>query len=151
MNGEMRNKIYNYLLLQTETPSETINELLSQVDEERGVTLEDVLLDKGIVTPAGMRKIKAILTEVECYDVANTEFDPKLLGLLTKEQAVKYCCLPLKIDDFSDNVLHVVIADPNIDFSLETLDDLKLITGYDIQPYCGLKKDILDKIEELYQ
>lgn len=58
--------------------------------------------------------------------------------------AVHYKLMPLEI---RDNTLSVVVTDP---LDVHTLDDIKLLLGYEIRPLLGGEKDILEAIKKYY-
>lgn len=72
------------------------------------------------------------------------ELDPSLLKLLPERLARRYGAIPYKLED---NSLYMAMVEPS---NIVALDDLRLITGYEIKPVLAAKEDI-EKILSLYE
>jgi type IV pilus assembly protein PilB len=83
-------------------------------------------------------------TQTAAFDPATYATDPKIVKTISIEIARKYKVLPLgKIGD----TLQVAMVDPS---NYRALDDLKFITGYNIEPLRGDEAAILEAIEYAY-
>lgn len=126
---------------------EQIDEVKPLVDDGKGNTLEKLLVEHGFATE---EMVVFALSSINGYGIARVneiEFDPNVVKLLTREQALKYHCIPMNYDEYNPNELWVVMEDPG---NWLANDDLRLITGLKIIPYIGVPSDILKKIDELY-
>jgi type IV pilus assembly protein PilB len=83
-------------------------------------------------------------TQYAAFDPANYVIDPKIVKTVSVEVARKYKILPLGRVGTS---LQVAMVDPT---NYRALDDLKFITGYEIEPLRGSEAAILEAIEYAY-
>ena len=83
-------------------------------------------------------------SQIAAFDPANYAIDPKIVKLISIEIARKYKVLPLGKAGTS---LQVAMFDPT---NYRALDDLKFITGYNIEPLKGDEAAILEAIEYAY-
>ncbi|MBQ1850628.1 MAG: hypothetical protein II139_09700 [Lachnospiraceae bacterium] len=144
----MRNiSLEDYLLENGLLTRAQIEEIKPLVDEGKGITTDKILAERGLVSEAMIVRAKSSLKGYEIVNVDEAEYDPNVVKLLTREQALKYHCIPVKYDEFNPNLLMVVMEDPE---SWVANDDLRLITGLEIISYIGEPSAILKKIEELY-
>jgi len=82
--------------------------------------------------------------QVAAFDPANYLIDPKIVKTISIEVARKYKALAL---GRAGSVLQVAMVDPG---NYRALDDLKFITGYNIEPLRGSESAILEAIEYAY-
>ena len=83
-------------------------------------------------------------TQFAAFDPANYVIDPKIVKAISIEIARKYKVLPLGRVGTS---LQVAMVDPT---NYRALDDLKFITGFNIEPLKGDEAAILEAIEYAY-
>ncbi|MGC2209711.1 MAG: type IV-A pilus assembly ATPase PilB [Candidatus Korobacteraceae bacterium] len=83
-------------------------------------------------------------TPISAFDPANYAIDPKLVKTISIEVARKYKVLPLARVGTS---LQVAMVDPS---NYRALDDLKFITGFNIDPLRGDEAAIMEAIEYAY-
>jgi len=82
--------------------------------------------------------------QVAAFDPANYVIDPKIVKTVSVEVARKYKVLALGRNGAA---LQVAMVDPT---NYRALDDLKFITGYDIEPLRGNEAAIMEAIEYAY-
>lgn len=73
-----------------------------------------------------------------------TEIDPEVTKLVGKEQCEKHKVLPFAR---SNNSLLVAMADPT---NLHAIDDIKFLTGLNVEPFVASETAIMGKIDGLY-
>lgn len=120
--------------------NEEIKEKLEKYFEEQGLKAEEASEEE-------LTKAKAMVTKIPYCDVAQIEIGPRALSSLSKDKALKYCCIPMEYDAMDSSVLRIVSDDP---FNYDKADDLRIITGAEISFYLGSRSAILKKIEECY-
>jgi type IV pilus assembly protein PilB len=114
-----------------------------QANTQRGF-LGEILFQRELVAREGL---VAALEEVTPYRFADPRFatvKKVVLELIPQEAAVRYCVLPLIREG---NRIITVMAEPQ---NLQTIDDLRFMTGTDISPRLGFRSDILAPIENRY-
>jgi type IV pilus assembly protein PilB len=148
------------------------NEELSQRRQTKKRTGE-ILVEMGLITPQQLmealeeqkvshRRIGEILVErkwvknyelaealgrrlgVRFIDLSETRIDPAAASLISERDARRYAALPVAFDD--DHTLVVAMADPANIFAI---DDLRILTGCDIEPGIATEEDIFEQIGQL--
>jgi len=85
--------------------------------------LGEILVNRGVVTPAGIARVIAEQYELPFVDLANAYVDPAVASRLPREIARNFPAVP--IAECSDGSLQVAIADPtNVYYSDELQDSL---------------------------
>jgi len=74
-------------------------------------------------------------------DIGGIDIDPTATTLITLDLARRHTCLPIKIQD---DELVVAMSDPANIFAI---DDLRIVTGYDIRPVVSPESDLLQAID----
>ncbi|MBQ6094508.1 MAG: hypothetical protein IJL09_03825 [Lachnospiraceae bacterium] len=124
-----------------------IVELLSQTDENKGITLEKIVMDKGYANEDKMVLAKSALFGIPYCDFDVTEFLPEVTKLVNREQALQYCCIPFGYNENSPSELMIVTDDPT---NYKKAEALKKVTGSNVRLIFGAHSRILKKIDELY-
>ncbi|MBR4732379.1 MAG: hypothetical protein IK081_06380 [Lachnospiraceae bacterium] len=120
--------------------NEEIKEKLEKYFEEQGMKAEEASEEELV-------KAKSMVMKIPYCDVANVTVDPRALSRITKEKALKYCCIPFGFDSMDSSVLTIVSDDP---LNYDKADDLRIITEAEISFVLGSRSAILKKIEECY-
>src|SRR5262249_32802037 len=81
------------------------------------------------------------VTRVTFVDCLSAKIDRQVLKLISRDAALRYCCLPLGLQN---RALIVVMAEPQ---NLRFRDDLRFITGLEISPRLGFRDDICAAID----
>lgn len=107
-----------------------------KTQSENGKPLVDVVQDLGFVSE---EKIAAALAKQRGLPFQNLEgyrINASAVALISEDMARRYSVLPI---DFEDNMLVVAMTDPNNIFAL---DDLRIVTGYEIKPVIVTESDL---------
>lgn len=115
--------------------------LSEKADDQR---LGDALLQKGYITEQQLIEVLEFQLGIPHISLYRYPFDTKLFTLIPKETARRNLIVPLKKEG---NKLFVAMADP-MDFFV--IDDLRLSTGFQIEPAIATKDDILRSITKYY-
>ncbi len=117
-----------------------------EVHNATGSPLGRVLVDLGYATQGAILSVMAAQIGIRYIDFSEHKPDPNAIAVVPRELAERYILLPFEIGE--DNVLVVAMADPQ---NVLALDDLRIITGYEIRPAISTKDDIVIAIEEYYK
>jgi type IV pilus assembly protein PilB len=115
----------------------------AQVDlaiEEQRTTRQrigDIALAKGWCTKAKLMEALAMRLGVKYLDLSNTRVDPVTADLVSEKDARRYSAIPISFVD--DHTLLVAMADPS---NIVAIDDLRILTGFDIEPAIATQDDI---------
>jgi type IV pilus assembly protein PilB len=106
--------------------------------------LGQLLLEDGIITELDLTKALGIKVGVEFIDLSETVIDMAAANLIPDRLCRKYSAIPVRFVD--DGTLQVAMVDPANIFAL---DDLKIMTGYDIRPAIASTEDVFGAIARL--
>ncbi|MBI5835652.1 MAG: type IV-A pilus assembly ATPase PilB [Candidatus Eisenbacteria bacterium] len=110
-----------------------------------GGTLEHNLVKAGAVQEERLMLFLSELFHVPLFDVAHAEVDPTVTRLIPAEVANKFLAIPVAR---LGRRLKVAMAHPDNLFAIE---DIKFITGYDVEPVLSSEADIRRGIERHYE
>jgi type IV pilus assembly protein PilB len=117
-----------------------------EVHKATGSPLGRVLVDLGYATQGAILSVMARQIGIPYIDFAEKKPDPSAVAIVPRELASRYTLMPVEFDE--DNHLVVAMADPQ---NVLALDDLRIITGYEIRPAISTKDDILAAVEDYYK
>ncbi|MBT2727063.1 Flp pilus assembly complex ATPase component TadA [Bacillus sp. ISL-75] len=123
----------------------TPEQLQSTLDEkDSGQKIGDALIQRGYLTEQQLVEVLEYQLGIPQVSLFQYPFDTNLFSLLSKETAKRNLIIPLKREG---NKLFVAMANP-MDFIV--IDDLRLSTGFHIEPAIATKDDILRTINKYY-
>ncbi|WP_026563422.1 GspE/PulE family protein [Bacillus sp. UNC41MFS5] len=123
----------------------TLEQLQATLDgKDASQKLGDALLQRGYLTEQQLVEVLQYQLGIPHVSLFQYPFDTNLFSLITKETAKRNLIIPLKRDG---NKLFVAMANP-MDFIV--IDDLRLSTGFHIEPAIATKDDILRTINKYY-
>ncbi|MDI6900198.1 MAG: ATPase, T2SS/T4P/T4SS family [Anaerosomatales bacterium] len=117
-------------------------QLQSALSEADGRTLSSVLVEQGVATEQKIAQAVAESMGLAYVDLGGYEIDPTAATMLATDLAKRHCVLPIKIQD---DELVVAMADPANIFAI---DDLRIVTGYEIRPVVAAESDVVASIEK---
>jgi type IV pilus assembly protein PilB len=97
----------------------------------------EILLAKGWVTKAQLMEALGLRLGVKYLDLAVTRVDPGTADLISEKDARRYAAVPVSFVD--EHTLLVAMADPS---NIVAIDDLRILTGFDIEPAIASAEDI---------
>jgi type IV pilus assembly protein PilB len=117
-----------------------------EVHKATGSPLGRVLVDLGYAKQGQILAIMARQLGILYVDFAERKPEANAVAVVPKDLAIRYTLMPVAVDE--QNRLVVAMADPQ---NVLALDDLRIITGYEILPAISTKDDILAAVEEYYK
>lgn len=125
----------------------SLEQLRSAQDEQRktGGALGYNLAKLGIVSDEKVTEFLSQQYRVPAINLADFEIDPEVAKLVSKDVALKHRVIPVSRAASS---LIVAMADPT---NLHAIDDIKFLTGYNVEPVVASETAILGAIEGLYE
>jgi len=106
--------------------------------------VDNFLLDEGMIERETLLKALSSVYQVPFFDVNGYFFEHELLQIFPRDVLINKGVIPLQIDE---DILIVIASDPE---DPELLDILGNSVSYDIQFNVGLRRDIVDAVEEYY-
>ncbi|WP_071395923.1 GspE/PulE family protein [Bacillus tuaregi] len=106
--------------------------------------LGDALLARGYITEQQLIEVLEFQLGIPHVNLFQYPFDPQLFSLISKDIAKRNLIIPMKKDG---DKLVIAMADP-MDYFL--INDLELVTGFQIEPAIATKDDILRAVNKYY-
>lgn len=116
-----------------------------EVHNATGSPLGRVLVDLGYANQGAILSVMAKQIGIKYVDFAEQTPDPNAVAAVPRELAERYTLMPVELND---SELIVAMADPQ---NVLALDDLRIITGYEIKPAISTKDDIIVAVEQYYK
>jgi type IV pilus assembly protein PilB len=116
-----------------------------EVHKATGSPLGRVLVEFGYASQGAILSVMARQIGIPYVDFGERKPDAAAVAVVPKELALRFVLMPVGFDE--QGRLIVSMADPQ---NVLALDDLRIITGYEIRPAISTKDDILSAIEEAY-
>ncbi|MDV2581857.1 GspE/PulE family protein [Alkalibacillus haloalkaliphilus] len=114
-------------------------------EKESNQKLGDKLIEEGHITELQLVEVLQQQLGIEHERLHNYAFDQSILNLVPKQFAIENNVIPLKREQ---NKLFVATADP-LDYFV--LNNLRLQTGFKIEPVIAIKDEIRQSIMKLYE
>lgn len=108
--------------------------------KETGEPLGRILVDMKLVSEGALTSILARQIGMRYVDLSNYEVDVSACSLIDADLARKYVLIPI---GFEKDRLLVATADPT---NVVALDDVRIMTGMEVEPVVATKDDILSAI-----
>ncbi|MRG87491.1 GspE/PulE family protein [Salinibacillus xinjiangensis] len=113
-------------------------------DKSTDQKLGDILVQKGFVTELQLIEVLEFQLGIPRVTLYNYPIDTSLLKMVPKEFARRNLVIPIKKEE---NKLFVAMADP-MDYFV--INDLRLSTGFTIEPFIATKDDIIRSVSKFY-
>ncbi|HJW75666.1 MAG TPA: ATPase, T2SS/T4P/T4SS family [Thermoleophilia bacterium] len=124
------------------TPEQVDEAVGRQTDTRK--RLGQLLIEAGVITELDLTRALGVKLGVEFIDLSEQTIDMAAANLIPDKLCRKYSAIPVRFID--DSVLLVAMVDPANIFAL---DDLKIMTGYDIRPAIASTEDVFGAIAKL--
>src|SRR5215210_1234108 len=124
-------------------PRERVDEAV-EVARQTGATPERVLLDSGILSPDAHSRAVAERHGLDHLDLNVYAVDLSAAALLPAAAAKRYLAIPVAFS--GERALTVAMADPA---NVLAIDDVALMTGYEVRPAVASTDDILGLVSRL--
>lgn len=109
-----------------------------------GGKLEDTLVQSGKISPDMLARSLARQLSYEYIENAKVNIDPLAVALVPENTVRRYDIMPIRLDG---NSIVIAMKDPRNVFAL---DDLKIITGKDIQPMVASEETLKALTDRFY-
>ncbi len=139
----MSGKLGEILIKENLISQEQLDQALDK-QAQGGGRLGKVLVDLGFISDEEITSILSRQYGVPSINLSFFDVDAAVVKLIPQETATKYQILPLSRVGSS---LTVAMVDPTNVFAL---DDIKFMTGFNIEPVVASEKSILEAIEKYY-
>ena len=132
------------MLLKSGLVTEDDLEEAKRIQKDSGGQISRILIDHGFVSPDDLMMTLSEHLGIPPINLSRMTIPPEVASLISKQLAMFYQVVPIsKIG----NTLTVAMADP---LNVFALDDLRLMTGMEIQPVISNPRDVQEKLDEIY-
>lgn len=123
----------------------TLDQINEAKEAENGKSLLKVLDELGYASEKDVAGALSKALRLEIVDLQTTDIDPNAATLVDHDFALRHRLIPIEIDGHH---LVVAMADPA---NVIAIDDLQIITSYDVQVVVSTESDIFGAIEQYCQ
>src|SRR5918911_4631235 len=121
-------------------------ELAIEESRTTGRRTGEVLVDRGVLTPDQLARVIAERFGVDHVDLNAFRVDMSAANLLASSAAKRYGAVPVGFVD--ERTLLVAMTDPG---NVLAIDDISLMTGYEVRPAVAAQEDVSALIARLNQ
>ncbi|MCG2725000.1 MAG: Flp pilus assembly complex ATPase component TadA [Elusimicrobia bacterium] len=115
-----------------------------EAQRAKGGKLGHLLIEKGYISEKQLLSFLSEQFSIEFVDLAGKDINEKVLQIIPENIARRYNLIAV---EKKDNILKVAMEDP---LNIVVLDDLKMMTGYEVKPVFGSESDIAIAIDKFY-
>lgn len=130
--------------LQAATPPRKELEQAIVVARQQGISPIDFFLQKKQYSEEALAEGFANWLKLPRVRIASLVIDPDAVKTISEKVALKYQCLPLKIEGTK---LVMAMANPA---DYDAIQDVQFMSGFTVQPVVAMRSEILDGIQEMY-
>lgn len=143
MMRQTRKRLGDLLIEEGLITAEQLQTVLNEKDSNQ--KLGEALLQRGFISEQQLIEVLEFQLGIPHINLFQYPFEANLFSLISKETARRNLIIPLKREG---NKLWVAMSNP-MDFIV--IDDLRLSTGFQIEPTIATKDDILRTINKYYE
>lgn len=115
-----------------------------KLQNKKGDRLGKILVDEGIISEKEILEVLEFQLGIPHVDLKQFYIEPKVLKTVPESLARKHNIIPINLHN---NILTVAMNDP---LNIFIIDEIKLVSGKEIQPAIALEEDIRTTIEYYY-
>ena len=119
-------------------------EQVLDIQREEGGRLGQVLIRMGLISEHQILEALSTQFDIPIIDLEKTQAGSILVGVVPLNLARRLLVLPLWE---RDGILTVALADPT---RLQDLEEIRMITGYEIKPYLATVSAVTEGIDKPY-
>lgn len=121
------------------------DQLQEAIEAQDGRSLVRTLVELGYANEEEIAKAIAKATNLPYLKLSEYRINPAAVALIPEDMARRYELVPI---DIEDNKLVVAMSDPANVFAV---DDLRIMTGYEIKPVVSTESDVINAISQNFQ
>lgn len=142
--ANLRQRLLDCLLDSKYLNQEQLDHIL-RIQKQKGKHIRQILIEEKFISEKDLMNLLSRQLYIPPLDLSRYKIDPQLLEVIPERFAKQYALIPVsKIG----TTLTVAMADP---LNIFALDDLKTLTGFDIDVVISLENDIYQAIARFYQ
>jgi type IV pilus assembly protein PilB len=139
----LKDRITEILLKNNLITKEQLDKVLKEQKKQR-CSISKILIRQGIVTQKELMVLLSREFNIPPIDLSRYKINPDVIKLIPERIARQHCILPIAT---LGNKLTLAMSDP---LNIFALDDIKMLTKYDIDTVLATEVDIRDAINSYY-
>src|SRR3989338_3777628 len=143
MPETLKDKVLKSLIQSQQLKQKDIDEAIV-LQKKKGISLDKALIQKGLINEKDLLVLLVRELSIPFINLGKYRIDPSLKEIIPERVARQYHIIPLSS---LENSITVAIADP---LNVFAIDDLKHITGKDIEIVMSTSEDIIRTIDQYY-
>ncbi len=143
MPETLKDKVLKSLIQSQQLKQKDIDEAVL-LQKKKGISLDKALIEKGLINEKDLLVLLVRELNIPFINLGKYRIDPSLKEIIIERVARQYHIVPLSA---LENSITVAIADP---LNVFAIDDLKNITGKDIEIVMSTSEDIVRTIDQYY-
>ncbi|HWP91417.1 MAG TPA: hypothetical protein VNN20_04370 [Thermodesulfobacteriota bacterium] len=118
---------------------EKLNHAL-KLQKEQGGKFGQILVRLGYISMDSLVDFLSKQHSTKSFDLGKEIIDERAIGLISEKIAKKYKAVPIKLkSEGANKKLVVAMVEPS---NLETIDSIKFMTGYDVEPVFIMEENL---------
>ncbi|MDD5618241.1 MAG: ATPase, T2SS/T4P/T4SS family, partial [Candidatus Omnitrophica bacterium] len=142
--GVLKKRLTDILVEAKHITKEQLDKAL-EIQKNTGVEVRNVLIKEGLITEQELLQILSKELFIPYLDLSRYKIDPQIASLIPEKVAKQYKVAAISL---IGNTLTVAMFDP---LNIFAIDDLKVFTGYEIDPVIASEKEISKAINNVYK
>ncbi len=143
MAKTIKDKVIEALIHQKKLKKEDVAEALA-LQKKKGIGLEKIFVEKGFITEQELLSLLVKELGIPYINLTKYKINPDLKTIIPEKVARQYNVIPLSS---IGKTITVALADP---FNIFAVDDLKSLTGCDIDVTIATETEIQQAIDQFY-
>ncbi|MCK4882900.1 MAG: type II secretion system protein GspE, partial [Candidatus Omnitrophica bacterium] len=143
MAATIKDKILKILIDAQKLTKKEVNEAIA-LQKKKKIGLDKALIEKGHIKEQDLMAVLVRELNIPFINLSKYKIDPALQEAIPERTARQYNIIPLSELDYT---LTIALSDP---FNIFLIDDLKNITGKEIDVVMSTNSDILKAIDTYY-
>jgi len=143
MAEPLKNRIVNTLIESLNLKKKDIDEAI-ELQKRKGIGLDRALIEKGLINEEDLMVLLVKELHIPFINLKKYRIDPALKAIIPERLARQYRLIPISR---LESTITVAIADP---LNIFAIDDLKNLTGSEIDVVMSTDSDILVAIDSYY-
>lgn len=115
-----------------------------ELQKKRGGKLENIMIDEGIIPESEMTEILEYRLGIPHVVLDRYYIDPDIVKIVPERLARRYVIIPMKK---YNNVITLAMSNP---VNIFAIDEVRLVSGLEVQPVIAREEDIRSAIEVYY-
>ncbi|MDD5006077.1 MAG: ATPase, T2SS/T4P/T4SS family [Candidatus Omnitrophica bacterium] len=141
--GVLKKRLTDILIESKNITPEQLAKAL-EIQKNTGQELRSILIKEGFITEHELLAILSKELFIPYLDLSRYKIDPQIFSLIPEKVSKQYKVVAVSL---IGNTLTVAMFDP---LNIFAIDDLKVLTGYEIDPVIASEKEIFKIIDNAY-